>query len=62
MEYLPEARSDGSYVNESERNVHVWCSWAKRCSDRQFFGKTTLGLIGGELNILIDGPRGLIVL
>ena len=26
MEYLPEADSNGFYINESEQNIHVWCS------------------------------------
>lgn len=53
MEYLPEARSDGSYINESERNVHVWCSSIKRSSYAQFSGKATLGLIAGDLAFML---------
>jgi hypothetical protein len=47
MEYLPESDANGSYPNESERNVHVWCSTVKQCSSRRFANKTTLGLIAG---------------
>ncbi|KAF8512698.1 hypothetical protein JB92DRAFT_266126 [Gautieria morchelliformis] len=49
MEYLPEADLNGSYINESERNVHVWSSMVKACShdSKNFFKKPTLGLIAG---------------
>jgi len=49
MEYLPEADADGSYINESERNVHVWCSIVRPCSydSKQLINKPTLGLIAG---------------
>ena len=55
MEYLPEADSNGSYINESERNVHVWCSIVRPCSydSKKFMNKPTLGLIAGELGIFI---------
>jgi hypothetical protein len=53
MEYLPEADPNGSYLNETERNVHVWCSIMKDCSSRRFEGKPTLGLIAGILGIHI---------
>ena len=53
MEYLPEADSNGSYINESERNVHVWCSVVKPCTDQQFAKKPTLGLIAGRICIRI---------
>jgi hypothetical protein len=49
MEYLPEANPDGSYMNESERNIHVWCSATKRCTKRGFTGKYTLGLVAGTV-------------
>ena len=47
MEYLPEA-----YINESERNVHVWCSFVKLCSfpSPKYFDEPTLGLIAGVLS------------
>lgn len=53
MEFLPEADSNGSYTNESERNVHVWCSMAILCTDtkKKFVNKPTLGLIAGKLGI-----------
>jgi len=47
MEYLPEAESNCSYVNESERNVHIWCSLVKSCTYKKFAGKSTLGLVAG---------------
>lgn len=49
MEYLPEADSNGSYINESERNVHVWCSIVRPCSynRKNLLNKPTLGLIAG---------------
>jgi len=55
MEYLPEADADGSYINESERNVHVWCSIVKPCSydSTKFTNKPTLGLIAGKFGICI---------
>jgi hypothetical protein len=55
MKYLPEADVDGSYINESERNVHVWCSIVKPCSydSKKLKNKPTLGLIGGKLGICI---------
>jgi len=57
MEYLPEPHS---YINESERNVHVWCSFVKPCSDPQFSGEPTLGLIAGVLSIHIQYTFSLI--
>jgi len=47
MEYLPETSSKDGYVNESERNVHVWCSLVIPCSDAQYKDRPTLGLIAG---------------
>jgi transcription elongation factor Elf1 len=46
MEYLPEA---SFYKNESERNIHVWCSLIRRCltGKKQFIKKPTLGLVAG---------------
>lgn len=46
MEYLPEA---DSYINESERNVHVWCSIVRPCTynSKNLMNKPTLGLIAG---------------
>lgn len=48
MEYLPEA---DSYINESERNVHVWCSIVRPCTynSKNLMNKPTLGLIAGKL-------------
>lgn len=53
MEYLPEADSNGSYINESERSVHVWCSVVRPCSysGKKLRNKATLGLIAGRLGI-----------
>ena len=51
MEYLPEADSNGSYINESERNVHVWSSIVRSCTYQNLIGKPTLGLIAGKLGI-----------
>lgn len=51
MEYLPESLNPGGYVNESERNVHVWCSLARECTDEQYKDWPTLGLIAGELRL-----------
>jgi hypothetical protein len=55
MEYLPEADSNGSYINESERNVHVWCSIVRPCSynRKNLLNKPTLGLIAGKLGISV---------
>jgi len=50
MEYLTADKlKDGSYVNEAERNVHIWCSTVIRCQNisPKFDGSPTLGLIGG---------------
>jgi len=51
MEYLPEADSNGSYINEFERNVHVWCSIVRPCTynSKNLMNKPTLGLIAGKL-------------
>jgi len=55
MEYLPEADSNGSYINESERNVHVWCSIVRPCTydSKNLINKPTLGLIAGKLCVCI---------
>ena len=55
MEYLPEQDLNGSYINESERNVHVWCSIVRPCNSRNevLFRKPTLGLIAGKLCVCI---------
>jgi len=55
MEYLPESRSSYGYVNESERNVHVWCSLVQTSKSRQFRNQPTLGLIGGCFVRTTDG-------
>ena len=52
MEYLPEAQgSPGQqyYMNEDERNIHVWCSWSKVCSSPQFRDKVTPGIVAGDI-------------
>ena len=54
MEYLPEARPDGSYINESKRNLHVWCSMLRASSYPKFNEQPTLGLIAGRVVIHID--------
>jgi hypothetical protein len=58
MEYRPEPYG---YINESERNVHVWCSLVISCSDPDFRGRATLGLIAGVLSVhIIEYTFGLI--
>jgi len=50
MEYLPEAQGPQGqqyYMNEDERNIHVWCSWSKACSSPQFRDSVTPGIVAG---------------
>jgi len=54
MEYLPESKSTYGYVNESERNVHIWCSIVKASTNAKFRGQPTLGLIAGGLGTFSD--------
>lgn len=48
MEYLPEKNSSGSYRNETEQNIHIWCSIVIGSTAEGYSGQATLGLVAGD--------------
>ena len=44
MEYFPEASTVG-YVNETERNLNVWCSISRVSEYPEYLGQATIGLV-----------------